>query len=162
MDSQIPTIEGESSVEEVTQGMADRLVAWGDPAHGTGDRPIQDHRVQPIGAADVPPHILSKVGGYGVEVNRRIAPGITRETHAAATDVVVAQDQLVRIQQPDAKRVSALHVVVGDPYRSSSERLAEDGLGARGRKPVAAEAQGSGRRRISEIDNDSVRTAVDR
>src|SRR5207245_9820375 len=144
------------------QRMGDRLVAWGDPAHGTGDLPIEDHRVQPVGAADVPPHTLSKVSGYGVEVNRRIAPGITRETQAGATDVVVAQHQLVRIQQPDTKRVSALHVVIGDPYRSSSERLAQDGLGARGRKPVAAEAQGCGRRRISEVDDDSVRAAVDR
>ena len=138
------------------------LVARRDPGQITGHRAVHRERIEAVSTPNIAADVPDEVGRYGVQVDGGVAVRLRRWTTTAATDVVVAQNERVRLQQPDTEAARVQDVVVGDPHRQSTERLAKDSFGARGRDPVAAEAQGCCRPRRSVVDVDPVNATADR
>src|SRR5207249_8281083 len=161
-DRQVSSIERQTAIQQVPKGMRGWLVARRDPRQITGHHAVHRERIETVSTANIAADAPDEVGRYGVQVDGGVAVRLRRRTTTAATDVVVAQNECVRLQQPDTEAARVQDVVIGDPYRQSTERLAKDSFGARGRDPVAAEAQGCCRPRRSVVDVDPVNATADR
>src|ERR1700674_3685321 len=98
--------------------------------------------VKAVSGSNIAPNVSREVRRNAVQVDGRIPRSAGIWTAPAGADIIVAQDQVVGAEQTDTKGARPLHVVVRNPDRLSTERLAEDGFGAGGHEPVAAETQG--------------------
>src|SRR3982074_2367272 len=127
-------------------------VAWRDPRQVAGDLAVEHEGIKAVAAPHVAADIADEVCRDRRQINGGITAGSRGRAAAAGGDVVVPKDELVGTEQPDPIGSGALDAVIGDPHRLSSERLAEDGLGARGHEPVAAEAYRRARHPAAEAD----------
>src|ERR1700674_4254497 len=109
--------------------MRRRRVARRNPRQIARDLAVEHEGIQAISVPHVAANVAGEVGRYRRQGDGGITAGSSGWA-AAASDVVVAEDQLIGIEEPDPVRPSALNPVVGDPRRLSTERLAKDGLDA--------------------------------
>src|SRR5712692_5457201 len=136
-------------------------IARRDPREVAGDLAVEHEGIEAVSAPHVAPNVAGEVGRYRRQVDGRVATGAGTWPTAATDYVVVPEDQLIGIQQPDAERSGALNPVIVNPGRLSTERLAKDGLDARGHEPVAAEAQRRAGHRTAEVDADAMHAAAE-
>ncbi len=130
MDGQRPVLYRQSAIEQVTQRMGRRLRVRADPAQVAGRGPVHGNRVQPVSTSNIAPNVATEIGGHAIEIDRRVSRGAGTRSATTAADVVVAENELISVDQAHPEGPRRLHMVIGDPDRMPAERLAPDRFGA--------------------------------
>src|SRR5919204_2067934 len=120
---ELRTVKRHAVVEEIAERMRTNIVGWRNPLQIAGDRPVQSDRVQPIAAAHVAPDVADQVRRHSFQLDRGVL--IRAATRATTTDVVVAQDERIRIVESDTECCRAFDAVVGDPNGLVLQSLTE-------------------------------------